>query len=556
MLDRRRVLLAGAGLALIGGCSLGDDRVTLDTAYINGEIWSGRGSMGLASSLGLVGNRIAAVGQDAVAASIGPKTQIIDLKGAFVAPGMIDNHSHFLLASQSLTQVNLRTANTREIFTQRIADKAKSLGPGKWILGGNWDEQLWGGELPTHHWIDAVTPNNPVTISRTDLHSLFLNKAAMKLAGIDKNTPDVEGGVIVRDAKGEPTGILKDAAREYVLRVIPDPSIEDKQATFRAGIQHGLSFGVTQMHIKAITWDDHDTLRALRQHGETNMRFSSFVPIQDWERLHTLIQEEGKGDAWVRWGGVKGVFDGAVGARTAMFKEPYTDDPSNHGLAFQNTKDLTQWILDADRHNLHVATHAIGDHGIEQVLDVYANTIAQNGPRDRRFLIEHVQHINPKHFTRFKELGIIASMQPYHAIDDGRWVVDAIGEKRLYGTNAHKSLLDAGAMVSFGSDWPVAPLDPRTGLKAAVLRQTLDGANPDGWLPNEKVSIEQAMHAYTAVNAYAGFQEKTYGVLKPGYIADFVIYDKNLLSVEASQIDNVNIMQTIVDGKRRYGSDL
>ncbi|PCI53262.1 MAG: amidohydrolase [Alphaproteobacteria bacterium] len=559
MFNRRHLLLAGTGLAAsgaiaLGGCFKSKSSGILDTAYINGEIWTGSSDTHLVASIGFAGNRITAIGKDAVSAATGPMTQIIDLKGAFMAPGMIDNHSHFLLASQSLTQINLRQASTPEIFTNMIGEKARSLGPGKWILGGNWDEQLWGGELPSHQWIDSGTPENPVAIARLDLHSLFLNALALKLAGIDRNTPDPQGGVIVRDAHGEPTGVLKDNARDFVLRVIPDPTIQEKQASFREGIAHGLSFGVTQMHVKAITWDDHDTLRALRTHGETDMRFSSFIPIKDWERLHTLIQEEGRGDEWVRWGGVKGVFDGSLGAGTAWFRDPYTDEPDNSGMAFDNTKDLHQWILDADRHNLHVAIHAIGDYANEQVLDIFEQTIAKNGPRDRRFLIEHAQHLNPKSFPRFKELDVIASMQPYHAIDDGRWAVNRIGEARLNGTYAFGSLLKAGATVSFGTDWPVAPLDPRLGLEAAVLRQTIDGANPEGWLPEEKITIEQALKAYTVTNAYAGFQEDTFGKLLPGYTADFVIYEENLLTVDPEKIGDVKIIQTVVNGESRFGN--
>lgn len=560
MFDRRQLIFAGASAVAISGCSGPkiSEHITdnLDTAYINGKIWTGNGARKLELAMGVVGNKIAAIGKEAVASSTGPKTRIVDLKGAFVAPGMIDNHSHFLLASQSLTQINLRQANTPQLFAKLLGEKAHSLGANKWILGGNWDEQLWGGELPSHKWIDDLTPDNPVAVARLDLHSLFLNSLAMKLAGIDRNTPDPAGGIIVRDAQGEPTGVLKDNARDFVLRVIPDPTIREKQASFREGITHGLSFGVTQMHVKAITWDDHETLRALRARGETDMRFSSFVPIQDWEKVAALIQEEGHGDEWVRWGGVKGVFDGSLGAGTAWFNDPYIDEPDNSGLAFQNTKDLTQWILDADRHNLHVAIHAIGDYANEQVLDIYKNTIAKNGPRDRRFLIEHAQHLNPKLFPRFKELNVIASMQPYHAVDDGRWAVKRIGKERLHGTYAFGSLLNAGATVSFGTDWPVAPLDPRKGLQAAVLRQTIDGANPKGWLPDEKITAEQALTAYTLTNAYAGFQEDKLGKLAPGFIADFVIYDDNLLTVDPAHITDVNILQTIVNGVRRYGKTI
>lgn len=558
MLNRRQFLLSSAGMLTLAGCVKSGLSIntgeTLEKAYINGQIWTGISAAPLVTALGVTGNKISHVGQESVAAATTPKTQIIDLQGAFVTPGMIDNHSHFLLGSNSLTDLNLRQAKTPQEFTQLIAQKAKSLKQGKWILGGNWDEQLWGGALPIHQWIDSVTPNHPVAVARLDLHSLFLNGLALKLAGIDKHTPEPAGGVIVRDANGEPTGILKDNARDLVLSIIPELGMEDKMASYRAGIAHGLSCGVTQMHVKAITWEDHEILLALRALGETDMRFSSFVPIQDWQRLTQLIDEQGHGDDWLRWGGVKGVFDGSLGAGTAWFKQPYTDEPNNRGAAFQNTADLRQWIMDADRHNLHVAVHAIGDYANEQLLQIYADTLAKNGPRDRRFLIEHAQHLNPQHYQRFSELGVIASVQPYHAIDDGRWAVKRIGEQRLQGTYAFNSLLKAGVKVSFGSDWPVAPLDPRLGIQAAVLRQTIDGANPKGWMPDEKISVVQALTAYTTTNAYAGFQENRLGMLAPGYLADFVVYEDNLLTVDSAHLHQVKIRSTVVNGEARYGS--
>ncbi|MFC3051923.1 amidohydrolase [Kordiimonas pumila] len=554
MIDRRQLLMAGAATFMLP-YALRAGGVRLDAAYVNGSVWTGVRGAPLASAFGTVGNRIAAVGKDQVAASTGPMTRVVDLGGAFVTPGIIDNHTHFLMGSQALSRVNLRQASTPAEFSRIIAEAAQEVGSGKWVEGGNWDEQLWGGELPHKDWIDAVTPNTPVAVARLDLHMWFLNSLALKLAGIDRNTPDPDGGVIIRDANGEPTGIVKDKAKDLVQRVIPEPSEAEIEATFRKGIEHGLSLGVTQVHIKALDWTSQNALRRMRAKGETDMRFSSFVPLQDWAKLDAIVREEGRGDDWVRWGGLKGLVDGSLGSGTALFKEPYSDMPENKGITFVDPADLREWVLAADKHNLHIAVHAIGDRANDMILDIYAEAEAVNGARDRRFLIEHAQHISPASIPRFAELGVVASVQPYHAVDDGRWAVKKIGKERLHGTYAFGSLLDAGVKVSFGSDWPVAPLDPRTGLQAAVLRQTIDGANPEGWLPDEKISIEAALEAYTVTNAYAGFQEDRFGMLAPGYVADFVVFADNLLTMDPAHLTEVEILRTIVDGTERYSSD-
>lgn len=545
--------MTGAALFMLPAC-LRSGEQSLDVAYINGTIWTGVKGAPLAGAFGTVGHRIGAVGKEQVAAATGPRTRIVDLQGTFVTPGIIDNHTHFLMASQAMGQINLRQAVTPDEFVRMVGEAAQKMNAGEWMQGGNWDEQLWGGKLPTREWIDAVTPDTPVAVARLDLHMLLVNSLALKLAGIDKNTPDPHGGVIIRDEKGEPTGILKDKAKDLVSRVIPAASDEQIDQTFRKGIEHGLALGVTQVHIKALDWISQDALRRLRAKGETDMRFSSFVPLQDWERLDRLVREEGRGDDWVRWGGVKGLVDGSLGSGTALFYEPYFDMPDNKGIPYVDPADLRQWVMDADRHNLHVAVHAIGDRANGMLLDFYAEAIAANGPRDRRFIIEHAQHLSLADIPRFAELGVIASMQPYHAIDDGRWAVKKIGEKRLHGTYAFQSLLKTGAKLSFGSDWPVAPLDPRAGLQAAVLRQTIDGANPDGWLPEEKISVEAALEAYTVTNAYAGFQEDRFGKLVPGYIADFVVFEDNLLTIDPARLKDVKITRTMVNGVRRYGT--
>jgi hypothetical protein len=268
--------------------------------------------------------------------------------------------------------------------------------------------------------------------------------------------------------------------------------------------------------------------------------------------MSATVQREGYGDDWLRWGGVKGFVDGSLGSRTALFREPYSDAPQTRGLRVTSLDNLREWILHADRHNLRVAVHAIGDQANDDILDIYEEVAKLNGPRDRRFRVEHAQHLTPSAIPRFQRQQVLPSMQPYHAIDDGRWAVKRVGAERLKGSYPWKSLLDSGARLCFGSDWPVAPFAPLTGIAAAVLRETIDGANPGGWFPEQRITVEQALTAYTANNAYAGFQEDRLGRLVPGYIADLVVLDKDLIHIDPQQIAGTKVLRTIVGGKERF----
>ena len=532
----------------------------LDTAYVNAFIWTGHPGARSVSALGIRRNRIAAMGEQAVQASSGRTTQRVDLEGAFVVPGFIDNHTHFLRALQSLSRVDLLQITTPSELIKVIAEAADKLPESRWLQGGNWDDQRWGGELPTRHWIDDVTPHTPVALSRTDLHMMLVNSLALRLAGIDRDTSDPPGGIIVRDAAGKPTAIIKDTAREFVERTIPRPTVEEIDQAMREGIAYALTRGVTQVHVKAVDWTTHHSLQRLREHGETGVRFYSYVPLADWSKLAALaalaalVEEEGRGDEWVRWGGLKGFVDGSLGSRTALFHEPYTDAPGSHSIRVVDMDDLPQWIGAADRRGLQVAVHAIGDKANDLLLDMFADIIRANGQRDRRFLVEHAHHIRPESIARFRELGVIPSMQPYHAIDDGRWAVKRIGPERQNGTYAFRSMLDQGALLSFGSDWPVAPLNPLTGIEAAVLRRTTAGANPAGWLPEQKLSVEESLTAYTAANAHAGFQEQDLGRLRPGMLADFAVLSDDLRRIDPSRIARAEVLRTVVGGRVRYDS--
>jgi predicted amidohydrolase YtcJ len=550
---RRRDFVAGLG-ATFAIRHLNASQAPLEVAYLGARLWTGRPSAARATAFGTSGNRIAAVGDDhAIRALCGRSTRVIELDGAFAMPGFADNHTHFLRASFMLGTPELRTAKTPDDFVERVGRAARALRPGRWLQGGNWDEQAWGGELPTRAWIDAVTGDTPVAIVRSDQHLMLLNSAALRLAGIDRNTADPPGGLILRDAAGEPTGLLKDKANALVKRVIPPPSDADVDEALVAGAAYALSKGLTQVHVTELDWTTHHALRRLRARGVLPLRFYSFVLIEDWPRLAELTRREGHGDDWVRWGGVKGLIDGSLGSRTALLRDPYADDARNRGLYRTPPDRLRDDIVGADAAGLHVTVHAIGDEANHQVLDLFAEAARRNGPRDRRFRIEHAQHLNTEDVPRFARHQVIASMQPYHAVDDGRWAVKPLGKHRLHGAWAVRSLLDARVCVTFGSDWPVAPLDPVLGVDAAVLRRTIDGATPNGWTPQQRISATEALTAYTSANAFAGFQHDRLGVIAPGFLADVTVLDIDLTSCDPERIRDAKVLRTIVDGHTRFG---
>ena len=555
MLGRRTLLALGAGTAaaVATRAAFAGANDQLDTAYINAKVWTGAGPDIRTDAIGVKGDRIAAIGADAVRARTGKRTRVIDLQGAFVTPGFIDPHVHFVKASIMLSQPSLRDAADPKEFVARVAEAAKALPKGEWLEGGNWDQDRWGGEMPHRSWIDPVTPDTPVAVIRYDLHMLLLNSLALKRAGIDRNTVSPPGGVIEKDANGEPTGIVKDAAKDMVLRTIGERTPAQNDAATRQGIELALSKGVTQVHPTEKETISFDSSRRLRAKGETGLRFRHYLPLEDWEAQAALIAEEGRGDDWVQWGGCKAVFDGSLGSRTALFYEPYLDEPGTRGIVVSDPADLRRLIEGADKAGIQVTAHAIGDEANDIVLDIMAAVAKANGPRDRRFRVEHVQHMKPAAIPRFKAQDVIASVQPYHAIDDGRWAVRRIGEKRLETSFAFGSLVRSGAHVCMGSDWPVGPIDPLTGLAAAVNRETLDGKHPQGWFPEQRVTLAQAMHCYTSEGAYAGFNDKHMGMIAPGMLADFAVFDRDLFAIDPHQLPQAKVLRTIVGGIQRYG---
>lgn len=537
---------------LLAGCARVPEEPA-DLVLVDGVVWTGDPALPRAEALAVRGGRIFAVGSnDEVRALVGPATRVVELRGRMVVPGFIDAHTHFIDGGFQLSSVDLRDADTPDEFVRRIAEFARRLGPGQWITGGNWDHERWGGELPRREWIDSVTRENPAFVQRLDGHMALANSRALALAGVTAATPEPRGGTIVRRPRSrEPAGVLKDEAMGLVYRVIPPPGEAELDAALDAAVRHALALGVTQVHDMA-TWEHLETYRRARARGTLPVRVYSVVPLATWERLRDYVAQNGRGDERLWWGGLKGYVDGSLGSTTAWFYEPYDDAPQTSGLMTTDTAALRGWIRDADAAGLHVIVHAIGERANDWLLDVYEEVQRANGPRDRRFRIEHAQHLRREAIPRFAALGVTASMQPYHAIDDGRWAEKRIGPKRIRTTYAFRSLLDAGARLAFGSDWTVAPIDPLWGVYAAVTRRTLDDRNPDGWVPEEKITVEETLRAYTAEGAYAGYREQDVGTLEAGKRADLVVLSRNLLSIDPVEIPEVDVDLTVVEGEVVY----
>ena len=543
------VASAAVLLSAIGGCRTHPDA---DLVVVNGTVWTGD-QLSDGTAVAVTGNRIVLVGTDAeMDALIGQQTVRIDAEGGLVAPGFIDSHVHLLTGGLHLASVQLRDARSKEEFVSRIADFASRSAPGEWIIGGDWDHTGWGGQLPERAWIDAVTPDNPVWINRLDGHMALANSAALNIAGVTARSADVAGGEIVRRANGEPTGILKDNAMVLIDRAVPEFTVRQRTDALKAAMAFLLEQGVTSVHDMAGEPGSYEALRVLHDRDDMSVRVYEAFPLSQWRSLQSEIDNRGTGDDWLRIGGLKGFVDGSLGSHTAAFFEPFSDAPNDSGLFVTPPDSLKAWMIASDSLGLQNFVHAIGDRAIATILGIMEDVAAANGPRDRRFRVEHAQHIRPDDLPRFAADGVIASMQPYHAIDDGRWAEDVIGPDRIKSTYAFRSLIDGGAQLAFGSDWFVAPPTPIEGIYAAVTRRTLDGQNPAGWVPEQKISVEEALRAYTTGASFAGFSEKSVGSLQSGYLADIVILDRDILAEPVDSLGSARIRMTISNGKVVY----
>jgi len=531
---------------------------TADLIIRNANIWTVDESQPKAEAVAVLRDRIVAVGSNAeVDALRGPDTRVVDAGGKLLLPGFNDAHVHFVNGARTLEEVQLNDATSSSEFVRRIKEQVAKTTKGEWILGGDWDETKWTpAQLPTKEMIDAITPNNPVFIDRYDGHMALANSIALRMAGVTAQTPDPQGGVIVRDKQGNPTGALKDAARELMVKVIPPLTHDQRIDIVRHGMAYAASLGVTSIQDmndeRSNSFADLAAYDELQQTGELTVRVYVAAAITDWQKEAELGIRHAFGTSLLRMGASKGFADGSLGSRTAYFFDPYSDEPSNSGILGKQMHPLSamqERITGADAAGMQVCIHAIGDKAISTVLDMYAKTFSGHDGADRRFRIEHAQHVAAKDFDRFAQLGVIASVQPYQAIDDGRWAEARIGHDRASRTYAFRTLLDHKVHLAFGTDWDVAPLNPLLTVYAAVTRATLDGKMPNGWFPEQKLTVPEAVRAYTMGSAYAEFQDKEKGSITPGKLADFVLLSDDIFSIDPAKIRDVKVLKTVVGGK-------
>ncbi|MFH0982429.1 MAG: amidohydrolase [Planctomycetota bacterium] len=527
-----------------------------DVILINGNVWTGVRGVARAQALAITGERISAIGtNDAIRSFAGPQTNFIDAHGRLVIPGITDAHVHLIGGGLQLSRIDLRNAKDRADFVRRIAERAKTMRPDEWMLGGRWTVESWTDPAsPTKAWVDPVTAEVLLFLTRMDGHQALANSAALKLAGIDaKGPPDPQGGIIERNPQtGEPTGILKDDAMNLVSARIPQPSADERTAALRAAMDHLHRLGVTGVHDMS-ELDDLPVYARGRADGTLRLRIHSFLQVPDWSKHDDTSAKYPRDDPWWRVAGFKGYMDGSLGSRTAFMREPYTDAMPGtkypRGLLVDQAdpfEDFQQQIIRADAAGWQLAVHAIGDEANHLLLNAYAAAARANGPRHRRPRVEHAQHLLPEDLGRFGRLGVIASMQPLHKADDGRYAEKALGPQRCRTSYAFRALLDAGATLAFGSDWPVVSANPFEGIEAAVTGRTLDGRD---FVPAQNITVEEALAAYTIGAAYASARDRECGTLEAGKLADVVILSQDVFAVPPESISETRADVTIVGGR-------
>jgi predicted amidohydrolase YtcJ len=550
------------GGMLVLACGAASAQVTADLALVGGKVWTLDDQRPETEAVALLHGRILATGGSAeIRALVGPKTRVVELDGRRVLPGFGDCHVHLLSGGLQLRRVDLKDAADEAEFGRRLKQFDRRLPPGRWMLGGNWDhDRTFGGRLPTAALIDRYLPDRPCFLVRYDGHMAVINSRAQELAGITAATADPPGGEIHRGRDGQPAGILRDTAMQLVDDLVPATTDEELADAVLAALRLAARLGVTSIDDMAgVGPDDRRRLLRLYQQlardGRLTARIQLRWPLEAWRELADLGIEAGLGGDLLTIGGLKGFIDGSLGSSTAKMSRPYLNEPESTGIFVTPPDRLGEMIAQADAAGLAVAVHAIGDEGNSLLLDRLAAVVASNGPRDRRFRIEHAQHLRPEDFARFAPGNVIASMQPYHVIDDGRWAEGRIGAERCASSYAFRSLLDHGARLAFGSDWPVAPLDPLAGIDAAVNRRTLDGQHPGGWFPEQRITVGEAVRAYTLDAAYARFAEQRLGSISPGKLADLVVLSRDLLDAEAANIAQAKVVMTVMAGRVVYEAE-
>ena len=554
-----------------------------ELVLMNARVWTVESDQPEAGAVAIRGQRIIKVGSYGEMRSVIREgyTRILNLEGKLVLPGFIDNHVHFAAAGRLLLGLNLLEVNEPVAFRARVAEAAGRLPAGAWLVGGNWGAYAqWaqgsaGAEaaktetkefLPDKTLIDSATGDHPAFISRFDQQLHLANTLALKAAGITPDSKDPEGGEILRDENGEPTGLLRGTAADLVRKVIPAPSKEQRLAEARRALEEARRWGVTTVHDNTADFEQLELLQELQKKDELTARIWARMWLSDWEKVRDYIRlyrippaKGGWGSQYIRLGGLKAWVDGIMGNSTALFDEPYDHQPENSGrlrdVMFPEG-NLYRLIKGADLAGFTVTVHAIGDRANRILLDTYAQAIKENPARDRRFRVVHAQVVDPDDFKRFGELALIAEVQPYHCIDDMRWMEERIG-KRARTAYAFRTLKENGAVLSFGTDWPGTqaayyPINPLLGIYAAVTRQTVTGQPESGWFPQERISMEEAIRYYTLNNAYATFEENIKGSIKEGKLADLVVLDRDVLSLPPQELLNAQVVYTLLDGKIVY----
>jgi predicted amidohydrolase YtcJ len=535
-----------------------EDPATKTIYYLHGRIYTNDAQQPWATAMGIVGGKIRCIGSiEHILLDCGGSAEgaeIVQLKGKFVMPGFNDAHVHLGGAGADLLLVRLNGADSIAKVQKRVEDAVAQHKEGEWIAGSGWDHTLWPEKkFPTREQLDVVSPRNPVILTHVSGHVAVANSLALKLAGITKETPNPAGGVIERDAEGQPTGMLEEgAAMQLVEMKVPEITPEQRRAGIVLALADAARNGVTSVQDYS-EWDDFNIYRQLKDEGKLTVRITEWLnftlPLHD---LLNLRSEGGTTDSWLKTGALKAFTDGAMGTRTAALLAPFSDDPSTSGVLIHDPVKLRAMALERDKAGFQLAFHAIGDRANRIALDVFEAVAQANGPRDRRDRIEHAQLVAPGDFPRFAALKVIASMQPSHETTDMRWTEDRVGPERAKGSYAWASMLKNGVRLAFGTDYDVEPISPMRGLYACVTRELPEGGPKGGWQPQEKISLEDCIRAYTSGSAYAEFEEGKKGEMKTGEYADFIILSNDLTKVPPADYVKTRVLQTVVGGRTVY----
>jgi predicted amidohydrolase YtcJ len=522
--------------------------------YFDGRIYTNDPRHPWAEAMAVRDEKLACVGSAKACGAAANGSETVDLQGHFVMPGFNDAHVHLGSGGANLLDVHLIGAASVKELQARLSAAVASHKHGEWITGKGWDHTLWPEKkFPNRHELDEVAPQNPVFFVHVSGHVAVANSLALQFAGITKNTPNPSGGEIEHDASGEPTGMLKEGAAMALVRSkIPPLTSERRRQGIELALADVAKNGVTSLQDNS-AWEDFQAYQGLKKGGKLTARITEWLPFPaPIERLDTMRREGGTSDPWLKTGALKMVTDGALGSRTAAMLAPYSDDPSTSGIMIMEPEKLRELAIERDKHGFQINFHAIGDRANRVALDVFEAVVNANGSRDRRDRVEHAQVVAPGDFSRFAKLHVIASMQPSHQTTDMRWAESRLGPERVKGAYAWATMQKDGVRLAFGTDYDVEPISPFRGLYACVTRQLPDGTPPGGWQPQEKISLEDCIRAYTSGSAYAEFEEGKKGELKAGEYADFIVLSNDLTKVPSSEFVKTQVLRTVVGGRTVY----